>query len=447
MDERMFILHLLGPSLLMALIFSSPAHSTRVLVWRTDLIALLCLILVVTPFYHAQTLARGVVPRPLALVLSCGLVSLFLAAVWRAGHLVPPDWREAGGSSGVLAAAVARVGVLGVVLVAVLSGYGSVTVPYTYISRFIRPVERGEVAAAEDRLAAARAALEGKRRRIALLELDGASNPLGGVAQKSNGRLAWLTGFLGGAGRQGRALRALRAETAAMESLVAAQVHEVAELRRERLRAREARTAWGHARNALGYLLSVYCVYRMLAALRALLPGGGPVTGKDPAGAVVRILLGTLSRGRITVDPAALSRAVTLLFIGAISISSLRGFLAHAQRAVTRFAGGGARGPPPVLLTAELLGFYAVSTLLLLRRQLPVRHRAALARAMGLSALSEGEDWSEEGTVSQDVFHAWFNRLFLGTALGTLALYWALIKQKSAELADRLPLYRANLDD
>lgn len=35
-----------------------------------------------------------------------------------------------------------RVGVLGIILVGVLSGYGSVSLPFSYISLFIRPVDR-----------------------------------------------------------------------------------------------------------------------------------------------------------------------------------------------------------------------------------------------------------------------------------------------------------------
>ncbi|KAK2079664.1 hypothetical protein QBZ16_002059 [Prototheca wickerhamii] len=256
---------------------------------------------------------------------------------------------------------------------------------------------RGEVAAAEERVAAARAALEGKRRRLAALELESAAGSGGG----GGGAARWLASALGALDAGRRQGRALRAEAAALEMLVAAQSCEAAELRRERRRALEARTLAGHARNALGYALSVYCVYRMLAALRAMLPGGGGAPARPGR-----------RRGPL---PA---------------------------RFVARWAGG-ARGPPPVLLTAELLGFHAISTLLLLRRQLPPRHRAALAQAMGLAALGGA---AEDGAVDTDAFQAWFNRLFLGTALGTLGMYWAQVRQKSAELADRLPLYRATDD-
>ena len=55
------------------------------------------------------------------------------------------------------------------------------------------------------------------------------------------------------------------------------------DLKAARRRALESRTALGHAKNALGYLMSGYCVWRALGSLKALALGedlsGDPVSG------------------------------------------------------------------------------------------------------------------------------------------------------------------------
>ena len=47
-----------------------------------------------------------------------------------------------------------------------------------------------------------------------------------------------------------------------LESLSRALSLEVLELRTERERALDSRTAYGHCKNLLGYLLSAYCLYK-----------------------------------------------------------------------------------------------------------------------------------------------------------------------------------------
>lgn len=65
---------------------------------------------------------------------------------------------------------------------------------------------------------------------------------------------------------------------------------------------------------------------------------------------------------------------LTLAFIGFISASSMRGFLRDMRRAFSAIAGGG-NATTLVLLLTELMGLYAISSLLLIRKQLPLRYR------------------------------------------------------------------------
>lgn len=51
-------------------------------------------------------------------------------------------------------------------------------------------------------------------------------------------------------------------QVASLDSLAKALKGELAELRQEHMRAIESRTALGHAKNLIGYMLSAYCIYK-----------------------------------------------------------------------------------------------------------------------------------------------------------------------------------------
>lgn len=55
---------------------------------------------------------------------------------------------------------------LGTWIIAMLSGYATVSVPYSYLGLFIRPVEAFEVAAMEEQLRSTQGSCEQKRKRI-----------------------------------------------------------------------------------------------------------------------------------------------------------------------------------------------------------------------------------------------------------------------------------------
>lgn len=80
-------------------------------------------------------------------------------------------------------------------IVAVLSGYGTVHLPYTYLALFIRPVEAFEIDSAESQLNQATQTTASKRHRIEQLqrELDAQRRA---AASREGGATAWLRGMM-----------------------------------------------------------------------------------------------------------------------------------------------------------------------------------------------------------------------------------------------------------
>ena len=166
---------------------------------------------------------------------------------------------------------------------------------------------------------------------------------------------------------------------------------------------------------------------RMFASTKALIMGED--TSSDPVSRSLGFIVGLFSRGAVKLDVATFSQYLTLAFIGFISVTSLRGFMKHVLRFFSAVGGKSpGQGKTMVLLLTELLGFYTISTLLLLRRQLPERYRAAVTGAIG-------------GDLEFDLYHRAFHALFLVSASISVAMFWSQAARSKAEAMDRLPVY------
>ncbi|GBG00031.1 hypothetical protein Rsub_12761 [Raphidocelis subcapitata] len=404
--------------------------------WYLTLRGLLLLLLVALPLHHAHRALSSAGPFWAQRAAAGAVIAwlAFLYAFWSLGRFLPGVPK---GSSALpwLTQAISRLGVLGTWLISVLSGYASVDFPYGYLSLFVRPVEAAEVAAVESQYRQALEMCAEKKKRILLAEADARREAAAAGSRRGAGGAlsAFLSGVAGalgggggGAGSAAAHVKALRGELANWETLAGALLVELMELKSERQRALDSRTPLGHARNGLGYAMSAYCLYRLAASLKALALGED--LSSDPISSTLRFALRRLSHGRVVVDPALLNQYVSLAFVGAISALSIRAFMRNAWQifaAATRsrgLAGGGRAGAAAggagvggaglVALLSELTGVYAVSSLLLIRRNVPLDHRAAIDEAVG-------------GTLEFQFFHRWFNALFIASALLTAALHWA----------------------
>lgn len=409
-------------------IMSFLPRGTRLFLWYTTVWGLLLLLLLIVPLYHSYRTFSGVLHKHHSLMMA-GLTWLaFMYCFWRMGYYLPGVPPPGDGGQLSVKQAISRVGVLGTWMIAVLSGYAAVSVPYSYLSLFVRPVEVYEVTNMEEQYRQAQVMCEEKRKRIHVVEIEL-------QRQQANGTQPQAPGFLGGmvqsvmswggapAGPR-ETIRGLQQELDGLTQLCKALHVELVELRAEHIRALESRTLWGHAKNFLGYGCSVYCVYKMFTSIKSLIFGEDLTT--DPVGSALSLALRTVSHGSITVDVAQLSQYLTLVFIATISAMSLRGFL-RSLRKIFKAVKGGAMASHLVLLLAQVMGAYSVSSVLLIRKNVPLKYRQDMDSALG-------------GQLEFQFFHAWFNGLFLAAALVSLACFWWSYTQSAMAIEPLLPV-------
>lgn len=140
--------------------------SNRLFHWKLSLVLILIMVVAVIPYYIAYSFISKIVPAKYSNAFTLILWLGFLYCFWRVGDPFPLMSVNRGMFS--IEQGISRIGVIGVTVMAILSGFGAVNFPFTNMNYFIHPVTQNDVINTERKLQQTVDMILVKKKRIAL---------------------------------------------------------------------------------------------------------------------------------------------------------------------------------------------------------------------------------------------------------------------------------------
>ncbi|KAI8593259.1 Abscisic acid G-protein coupled receptor-domain-containing protein [Geranomyces variabilis] len=403
---------------------------SRWLHWKTTLYLMLFNVIVLLPFYQfymcfAERDSAWLRRYRWPLAGCCWIVYLYF--FWKIGDQFPISaaTNTTGESVSILALepGMGRVGVIGVTMMAILSGFGAVNSPYTTLFFFLRKVTDADVALAEKKLLQTLDMLLSKKkkyllaqRRVKAADSDAGSPGGAGVGGFMRNMYSKVAVSLSSPAHEN--LGILKHEIKALETVMQQLFLDLDELNTERERIKFANTFKGHYFNALGYIFSIYCVWKMFSATLNIVLNR--VGGADP---VTHALNTLVHRFGLDVDVTFWAPQLSFVFVGIMVVCSIRGLLIQFMKFFRAFSSSLSTNNI-VLFLSHVMGMYFLSTVLMMRTSVPAQHRTIITAVLG--------------RMEFDFYHRWFDVIFLVSAItsaGFITVLTQMQKQKDVENA------------
>jgi len=385
------------------------SEAARAVLWRVDLQGLSVLLLLALPvcFFFTLLAGRGA-GLPAAALGSVVAEAAYLGLLWRLGQLFPLTSSTSSVPPSGLEGVVGRLGVMGVTVAAVLSGYGAVATPYQFVTLSWEHVSGAHVQQQRHVCNRMVLAVASAKRRLLVTELV-LSPSRGSKQRQGSGLCLQLASAVAaacacsappvGGGREAQLLRraALQGEVRMLDDILQHEHRQLTEMIEAQERARRAATLEGRCLSFLGVILSAYGLYRVVMATANVLLSRDPTSDPITTGLKLALTYASIP------DPHLLVQPLSFLMAGGLVFSNVRGFLMSASKVFRVYAGG--VGVSTGLLLAGVMGSYFVATILLMRMALPAQYRGGIVAAVG--------------GVQFNFFHRWFDVIFVVSALIT----------------------------
>ncbi|RZC35317.1 Golgi pH regulator C [Asbolus verrucosus] len=380
--------------------------SSRYFYWCLMLYLLLFVVIVLNPFYIAYYCISNIpyVKPDYIKHLTVLVWIIFIIVFWKFGDPFPILSPKQGVLS--MEQLVSRIGVIGVTVMALLSGFGAVNYPYTSMAYFTREVSITDVMNIEKRLMQAMDMIVMKKKRIAITKRQSLEKMNEGMSRRSG---LWSMIYPTGHNRNQENIAQLKLEIAGLEELSRQLFLEAHENRNMFERIEWSKTWKGIYFNFLGYIFSVYCTWKIfICTINIVFDRVGK---KDPVTRGIEIAIHWMG---FNFDVNFWSQQVSFYLVGCIVVTSIRGLLLTLTKFFNRMSSSKSSNII-VLILAQIMGMYFVSSVLLMRMNMPPQYRTIITQVLG--------------DLQFNFYHRWFDVIFLISALSSIVTLYLAHKQ------------------
>jgi len=389
--------------------------TSRYIHWYIAIYSMLFMVIVLTPFYivyfilSTSRMVSPSVTKPLTLIVWCVYFYLF----WKLGDPFPILSPKHGILS--IEQGISRVGVIGVTVMALLSGFGAVNYPYTSMTIFMRKVTTNDVIQIEKKLLQNIEKILVKKRKLALCERERQQHQGASSLEDKNwwGRLKAVTSVMSSSSEN---IPQLKADIGVLEEFSRHLFLEAHDLQNMRARTEWSKTWQGKYFNFLGYFFSIYCTWKIfISTVNIVFDRVGKV---DPITKTFDILVNWFG---LEVDVTLWSQQISFIVVGIIVFTSTRGLLLTMSKFFIWISSSKSSNII-VLFFSQIMGMYFMSMVLLMRMNMPAEYRAMITSVLG--------------DLQFNFYHRWFDVMFLVSASLTLGLLY-LAHKREVEKADQ----------
>lgn len=396
---------------------------------RLTLSSLLVLSILVTPALEIHGLAKMILGAPaeststrrtkprIRVVLETALFAAWLVAFWYIPqasilrHTLHNDIALEETDHAFTEACLERIGIIGISLMASLSGFAAVSSLWQTFGVRHRAISEVDISRKEAGLNATEEMLGAKQSRLRALQRKmSEASPAG-----QPGFMGRVMGSMRGGSSDEQELKALEMEVSGLSAMRFTLSTTLSTLRTRHAAQARSRTRMGKLLSVSNSAFALYCAYRIgatsLSSLRRWWQPTHSFATSDPINNVLALLT---THWDSNLDRAAWSRQISFLLSGVMLLASFNAVL-QTFRLFARFApsllqnAGGQTSLP--LVISQIAGTYVISSALLLRSNLPAEVGGVISEALGAPL---------EGGFVEGWFESWFLVAVGLTATGIL---------------------------